>query len=104
MHIPQALSLDQNNVTLCLTDMHTFWFEEGRNATDISIVIRLTAASAREWCAELGFITCSFDVKQAFDNVSLENLSLVMKEMEIAPTLAGSILTEQKGGKYDMCF
>ena len=24
--------------------------------------------------------------------------------MEIAPTLAGSILTEQKGGKYDMCF
>ena len=27
-----------------------------------------------------------------------------MKEMEIAPTLAGAILREQQGGKYDMCF
>ena len=52
----------------------------------------------------LNFITCSLDVKQAFDNVSQENLSLVMKEMEIAPALAGAILREQKGGKYDMCF
>ena len=34
-------------------DMHTFGFEEGRHATEISIAIRLTAAAAREWCAEL---------------------------------------------------
>ena len=26
MHIPQALSLDQNNVTLCLTDLDFFVF------------------------------------------------------------------------------
>ena len=40
-------------------------------------------------------------MKQAFDNVSLENLSLVMKEMEIAPTLAGAILREQKDPPVD---
>ena len=42
-------------------------------------------------------------MKQAFDNVSPLNLSLVMKEMNIAPTLAGAILREQIGGKYDVC-
>ena len=36
-------------------------------------------------CPAIGFITCSLDVKQAFDNVSPENLSLVMKEMGIDP-------------------
>ena len=41
-------------------------------------------------------------VKQAFDNVSLENLSVV-KEMVIAPVLAGAILREQMCGKYDIC-
>ena len=34
-------------------------------------------------------------VKQAFDNVSPENLMLVMKEMGIAPVLAAAILREQ---------
>ena len=41
-------------------------------------------------------------MKQAFDNVSLENLSLVMKAMDIAPVLPGAILREQIGGKYDI--
>ena len=62
------------------------------------------AAAAREWGLELGFITCSLDVKQAFDNVSPLNLSLFMKEMDIAPILAEAILREQIGGRYDICF
>ena len=72
-------------------EIHTFGFEEGRSATEISTAIRLMAAAAREWGAELGFITCSLDVKQAFDNGSPLNLSLVKKEMNIAPILAGAI-------------
>ena len=55
-----------------------FGFEEGGNATEISTAIKLTAAAARERGPELGFITFTLDVKQAFDNVSLENLSLVI--------------------------
>ena len=51
-------------------DIHIFGFEERRSATEISTAIRLMAAAAREWCPVLGFITCSLDVKQAFDNVS----------------------------------
>ena len=43
------------------------------------------------------------DVKQAFDHVSPENLSLVMKDVDIAPVLAGAILWEHIGGKYDIC-
>ena len=43
-------------------------------------------------------------MKQAFDNVPPWNLSLVMKDMNIAPILAGAILREQIGGKYDICF
>ena len=82
--------------------MHTFGFEEGRSATEISTAIRLLAAAAREW--RLGVITCSLDVKEAFDNVSLENLSLVKKEMKIAPVLAEAILREQIGGTDDICF
>ena len=85
-------------------EIHTFGFEEGRSATEISTAIRLMAAAAREWRPELGVITFSLDAKQAFENVSLENLSLVMKEMIIAPVLAEAILREQIGGKYDICF
>ena len=55
------------------------------------------AELAREWGPELGVNTCSMDVKQAFDNVSPENLSLVMKEIE-------AVLREQLGGKYGLCF
>ena len=62
------------------------------------------AAAARELRPELGFITCSMHVTQALDNVSPENLSLVMTEMDIAPVLAGAILREQVGGTYDICF
>ena len=51
----------------------------------------------------LGVITCSLDVKQAFDTVSPENLSLVMKDMDIVPLLAGAILRDQMGDKYDIC-
>ena len=51
---------------------------------------------------ELGFIACSLDVKPAFDNVSPENLSLVMKEMGIDPILARAMLREQNSGKYDI--
>ena len=70
----------------------------------ISTAIRLLAAAAREWGPELRVITCSLDVKQAFDNVSSENLSLVMKDMKIAPVLAEAILREQAGGKCDICY
>ena len=52
--------------------------------TEISTAIRLTAAAAKEWRPELGSITCSMNVKQALDNLSPENVSLVMKEMDIA--------------------
>ena len=85
-------------------EVHTFGFEEGRSATEIFTAIRLLAAAAREWGPELGVITCSLDVKQAFGNVSPENLSLVMKELKIVPVLAEAILREQIGGKYDICF
>ena len=61
-------------------DIHTFSFEEGRSATEISIAIRLMAAAAREWSLEVGFITCFLDVNQAFDNVSPVNESLVMND------------------------
>ena len=44
------------------------------------------------------------DVKQAFANVSPQSLSLIMKEMDIAPMLAGAILREQIGGRYDIRF
>ena len=45
-------------------DIHILRFEEGRSATEISTAIRLMAAAAREWGPELGFITCSLNVKQ----------------------------------------
>ena len=38
---------------------------------------------SREWGSELGVFTCSLNLKQSFDNVSPENLCLVMKEMDI---------------------
>ena len=85
-------------------NVHTFGYEEGRSATDIPTAIRLMAAAAQEWVADLALVVCSMDVKQAFDNVSPESLSLIMKEMDIAPMLAGSILREQLGGRYDICF
>ena len=44
------------------------------------------------------------DVKQACDKVSPGNLSLVMKEMDIAPVWAGAILREQIDGTCDICF
>ena len=44
-------------------DIRIFGFEEGRGATVISTAIGLMAAAAREWGPELGFITCSLDVK-----------------------------------------
>ena len=71
-------------------NLHTFGFEEGRSATEIPTAIRLTAAAAQEWGADSGYVVCSIDLKQAFDNVSPESLSLVMKEMDIAPMLAGA--------------
>ena len=43
-------------------------------------------------------------MKQTFDNVSPENLSLVLKEIKIALVLAEAILREQTGGKYDVFF
>ena len=89
---------NRDNIWGCI---HTFGFDECRSATEISTAIRLIAAAAREWGPELGVITCSMDVKQAFDNVSPENLSLVMKEMDIALVLAGAISRKQIGGKYE---
>ena len=43
-------------------------------------------------------------MRQSSDNVSPLNLSQVMKEMKIAPCLAGAILKEQIGDKYDISF
>ena len=86
-------------------EVHTVGFEEGRSATEIYTAIRLMAAAAREWGPELGVITCSLDVKQAFDNLSPENLSLVMKDMKNCSCAgAEAILREQIGGKCDICF
>ena len=85
-------------------NLHSFGFEEGRSATEIPTAIRLMLAAAQEWRAELCLVACSVDVKQAFDNVSPESLSLIMKEMDIALMLAGAILREQIGGRYDICF
>ena len=62
------------------------------------------AAAAQERVTELAFVTCSLDVKQAFDIVTPGNLSLRMKEMGIARMLAGAIVREQSGGRYDICF
>ena len=73
-------------------DFHIFGFEEGRSATEISTAVRLVAAAAREWRLELGFIICSLDLKQAFDNVSPLNLSLVRKRDEHSPDLGRSDL------------
>ena len=42
------------------------------------MAIIVLAAAARDWGPELGFVNCALDVKQAFDNVSPLNLSLVM--------------------------
>ena len=85
-------------------NLHTFGFEEGRSATGIPTGILLMAAAAQESGADLGLVVCSVDVKQVFDNVSPASLSLIMKEMDIAPMLAGAILREQIGGRYDICF
>ena len=82
-------------------NIYIFGFEEGRSATEISSSIRLMAEAARECGPEPGIISCSMDVKQAFDKVSPLHLSMVMKEMNIAPVLAGAILREQIGDKYD---
>ena len=70
-------------------------FDEGRSATEIPTATRLMAAAAHECGADLGLVACSMDVKQALDNVSPESLSLVIKEMDIAPMLEGAILREQ---------
>ena len=43
-------------------------------------------------------------MKQACDKVSPEELSLVMKEMDIAPVWAGAILREQVDGTCDIRF
>ena len=87
-----------------LENLHTFGFEGGRCATEIPTAGRLMAAAAQEWEADWGLMACSMDVKQAFDNVSPESLSLTMKEMDIAPMLGVSILRDLIGGRYDICF
>ena len=40
---------------------------------------------------------------ELFDSVSPQSLSLTMKEMGVAPMLAGASLREQIGGKYEKC-
>ena len=83
-------------------NVHTFSFQEGRIATEIATAIRLMTATAQEWRGELGIIARSIDVKPALDNVSPESLSPAMKEMDIAPMLAGAIMREEIGGRYDI--
>ena len=38
-------------------EVHTFEFEKGRSATEISTAIRLLAAAAGEWGPDVGVIT-----------------------------------------------
>ena len=78
--------------------------KQGRSAPEIATAIWLMAAAAQEWRADLGLVACSMDVKQDFDIVSPESLRLTIKETDIAPMLAGAILSEQLGGRYDICF
>ena len=73
-------------------NIHTFVFEEGRSAAEISTAMRLMAAATREWGPELGFIACSLDVKKAFDMSHQKYLSLVMKKMGIHLIVARAIL------------
>ena len=78
--------------------------EDGRSATETTTSIRLMAAAAQECGGELGIIACSMDVKQVFDNVSPDSLSLPMKETDSAPMLAGASTREQIGCRCDSCF
>ena len=50
---------------------------------EVRLISPLPSVSWRR-LQESGVITCSVDVKQAFYTVSPENLSLVMKDMDIA--------------------
>ena len=50
-----------------------------------------------EWRAELGLVACLMDVKQVFGKVSPVILSLVIKEMDIAPILEGAIFEGTDG-------
>ena len=85
-------------------DIHTFGFKEGRSATEIAAAMRFMASTAHEWCNELGVFVASMDAKHAFDNVTPENLSKAMKELEINPVLAEAILRKQIRGKYGISF
>ena len=56
--------------------VHTIGFEEGRNATEIALTIRLFAAAAGcEWRHHLVAYVASLDVRQAFDNETPTTLS-----------------------------
>ena len=72
----------------------TFGFEGGRSGG-------CKRSGTSTWAHYL-FHGC--ETKQVFDYVSPENLSLEMKDMGIAPVLAGTTFREQTGGKYDICF
>ena len=49
--------------------VYTFGFEEGRNATEIAMAIRLLAAAGCEWRNDLVVYMALWDVKQAFDKM-----------------------------------
>ena len=55
--------------------VHTIGFEEGRNATEIAMTIRLLAAAGCEWRHHLVAYIASLDVGHAFDNETPTTLS-----------------------------
>ena len=84
-------------------DIHTFGFDGGRRATEISTAIRLMAAAAREWRPELGVITCSMHLKQAFDIVSSigSKYDICFQETRISGTPFDNSI--KQGGKESPC-
>ena len=82
-------------------EVHTFGFEEGRSATEISTAVRLMAAAAREWALELGVITCS---QAGFRQCLPREPEHGDEGNEYCTGASKGDLREQIGGKYDVWF
>ena len=85
--ISTVLGLSQEEVLLRFLLPLDWWRQLPRNGELI-------------WVSLLAQWMCN----KLFDNVSPESLSLIMKEMDTAPMLAGAVLSEQIGRIYDICF
>ena len=63
------------------------------------IAIKLMAAAAREWGPDMGVITCSLDVKQAFDYVSPETKPELGDEGNENCSCAGEVHQTRREGE-----